>query len=125
MGFAEADAASIVAAIQRTPLLSFARAVLADPRILILDEATSSIDTRPEQRIQAALGRLLRERTSIVIAHRLSTIRDADLIPGRKSSTSAVVWVAPPGRWHRNLGVTSPCWISPKSSARRAPCSLS
>jgi ATP-binding cassette subfamily B protein/subfamily B ATP-binding cassette protein MsbA len=61
-------------------LLSFARAVLADPQILILDEATSSIDTRTEERIQAALGRLLSGRTSVVIAHRLSTIRDADLI---------------------------------------------
>jgi ABC-type multidrug transport system fused ATPase/permease subunit len=57
-----------------------ARAVLADPRIVILDEATSSIDIRTEHRIQAALSRLLRGRTSVVIAHRLSTIRDADLI---------------------------------------------
>ena len=61
-------------------LLSFARAVLADPRILILDEATSRIDTRTEQTIQAALGRLLAGRTSIVIAHRLSTVRNADQI---------------------------------------------
>ncbi|HET7034056.1 MAG TPA: ABC transporter ATP-binding protein [Thermomicrobiaceae bacterium] len=61
-------------------LLSFARAVLADPRILILDEATSNIDTRTEQIIQRALATLLAGRTSIVIAHRLSTIRDADLI---------------------------------------------
>src|SRR6266545_609321 len=61
-------------------LLSFARAVLADPRILILDEATSSIDTRTEQRIQVVLRRLLRGRTSIVIAHRLSTIQNADVI---------------------------------------------
>jgi hypothetical protein len=61
-------------------LLWFARAVLADLRILIFDEATSSIDTRTGQRIQAALGRLLRGRTSIVFAHRLSTIREADLI---------------------------------------------
>jgi ATP-binding cassette subfamily B multidrug efflux pump len=74
-----AEQASTLSQGQRQ-LLSFARAVLADPRILILDEATSSIDTRTEQRIQAALGRLLRGRTSIVIAHRLSTIRDADLI---------------------------------------------
>jgi len=56
-------------------LLSFARAVLADPRILILDEETSSIDTRTEQRIRVALGRLLRRCTSIVSAHRLSTSR--------------------------------------------------
>jgi ATP-binding cassette subfamily B multidrug efflux pump len=61
-------------------LLSFARAVLTDPRILILDEATSNIDTRTEAIIQTALATLLRGRTSIVIAHRLSTIRNADLI---------------------------------------------
>ena len=54
--------------------------MLADPRILILDEATSSIDAGTEQHIQAALGRLPRGRTSLVIAHRLSRIRDADLI---------------------------------------------
>src|SRR5918994_808688 len=61
-------------------LVSFARAVLADPRILILDEATSNIDTRTEALIQEALGTLMRERTSVVIAHRLSTIRNAGLI---------------------------------------------
>lgn len=61
-------------------LLSFARAVLADPRILILDEATSNIDTRTEAIIQQALGTLLKGRTSLAIAHRLSTIRTADLI---------------------------------------------
>lgn len=61
-------------------LLSFARALLADPRILILDEATSSIDTRTEQVIQQALKRLLKGRTSFVIAHRLSTITSADMI---------------------------------------------
>ncbi|MGN6564847.1 MAG: ABC transporter ATP-binding protein [Thermomicrobiales bacterium] len=61
-------------------LLSFARALLADPRILILDEATSSIDTHTERIIQSALRRLLRGRTSFVIAHRLSTIREADKV---------------------------------------------
>jgi ATP-binding cassette subfamily B protein/subfamily B ATP-binding cassette protein MsbA len=61
-------------------LLSFARAILTDPRILILDEATSNIDTRTEATIQRALAKLLEGRTSIVIAHRLSTIRNADLI---------------------------------------------
>ena len=61
-------------------LICFARAVLARPRILILDEATSSVDTRTEVLIQSALGGLLKGRTSIVIAHRLSTIRDADQV---------------------------------------------
>jgi len=61
-------------------LVSFARAVLADPRILILDEATSNVDTRTEALIQEALRTLLKGRTSVVIAHRLSTIRNADLI---------------------------------------------
>lgn len=61
-------------------LISFARALLADPRILILDEATSSIDTQTEKLIQDALTRLLKGRTSFVIAHRLSTIREADKV---------------------------------------------
>jgi ATP-binding cassette subfamily B multidrug efflux pump len=61
-------------------LLAFARALLADPRILILDEATSSIDTQTEMAIQRALVRLLKGRTSFVVAHRLSTIRQSDLI---------------------------------------------
>ncbi len=61
-------------------LLSFARALLADPRILILDEATASIDTETELRIQEALKVLLQGRTSFIVAHRLSTIRHADLI---------------------------------------------
>jgi len=60
--------------------LALARAVLADPRVLILDEATSNLDSESERFIQAALGEILRDRTSFVIAHRLSTIREADLI---------------------------------------------
>ncbi len=61
-------------------LLTIARAILADNKVLILDEATSSVDTRTEQRIQKAMSNLMRGRTSFVIAHRLSTIKDADLI---------------------------------------------
>jgi len=61
-------------------LISIARAILADPRILIMDEATASIDTRTEAVIQKALKRLLKGRTSFVIAHRLSTVRNADLV---------------------------------------------
>ena len=61
-------------------LLTIARAFLADPPILILDEATSSVDTRTEVLIQRAMARLMQGRTSFVIAHRLSTIRDADTI---------------------------------------------
>ena len=61
-------------------LMSIARAVLADPKILILDEATSSVDTRTEKKIQDAMVKLMKNRTSLIIAHRLSTIRDADKI---------------------------------------------
>lgn len=61
-------------------LISFARVLLANPRILILDEATSNIDTRTEEALQAGLAQLLKNRTSFVIAHRLSTIENADLI---------------------------------------------
>lgn len=61
-------------------LLSIARAFLANPRILILDEATSSVDTRTEKHIQDAMVNLMKDRTSLIIAHRISTIQDADCI---------------------------------------------
>ena len=61
-------------------LLTIARVILANPKILILDEATSSIDTRTEQQIQSAMDNLMKGRTSFIIAHRLSTIKNADLI---------------------------------------------
>ena len=61
-------------------LISFARAILADPRILVLDEATASVDTITEQKIQSAIDTIIAGRTSLVVAHRLSTIRNADLI---------------------------------------------
>ena len=61
-------------------LISFARAILADPRILVLDEATASVDTLTEQKIQSAIETVIAGRTSLVIAHRLSTVKNADLI---------------------------------------------
>ncbi|WP_445491871.1 ABC transporter ATP-binding protein [Niallia sp. 03133] len=68
-------------------LLTIARAILADPVLLILDEATSSVDTRTESQIQAAMAALMKDRTSFVIAHRLSTIKDADIILVMKNGT--------------------------------------
>ncbi len=70
----------VMLSVGQRQLISFARALLADPRILILDEATSSVDTQTEQVIQAALARLFRGRTAFVIAHRLSTITSADRV---------------------------------------------
>jgi ATP-binding cassette subfamily B protein/subfamily B ATP-binding cassette protein MsbA len=76
----EVEEGGATLSVGQRQLISFARALLADPRILILDEATSSVDTQTEQIIQRALATLLNGRTSFVIAHRLSTIRSADTI---------------------------------------------
>ena len=73
------ESASNISQGQRQ-LLTIARAFVADPEILILDEATSSVDTRTELQIQHAMNKLLEGRTSFVVAHRLSTIQDADNI---------------------------------------------
>jgi ABC-type multidrug transport system fused ATPase/permease subunit len=70
----------VLLSVGQRQLISFARALLADPRILILDEATSSVDTQTERTIQQALATLLKGRTSFVIAHRLSTVVSADRI---------------------------------------------
>src|SRR5690606_11295355 len=81
MGFdTEVEERGNILSVGERQLLSFARALLADPRIIILDEATASIDTETEIQIQHALKTLLQGRTSIIISHRLSTIRDADKI---------------------------------------------
>ncbi|WP_062105271.1 ABC transporter ATP-binding protein [Bacillus niameyensis] len=81
MGYdTEVEERGNILSVGERQLLSFARALLADPRIIILDEATASIDTETEVQIQRALQTLLKGRTSIIIAHRLSTIRDADKI---------------------------------------------
>ena len=82
-------------------LMSFARAVIADPRILVLDEATANVDTQTEVVIQQALRRMLRTWTSFVIAHRLSTIRDADRVialdrgesPNRERTRNCSPWM--------------------------------
>ena len=89
-------------------LLAFARALVHDPAILVLDEATSSIDTATEKVIQQALDVLRKDRTTIVVAHRLSTIRRADRIAvleeGRVvEEGSAVELLASRGRYHRLL----------------------
>jgi len=76
----EVEEGGVMLSVGQRQLIAFARALLADPRILILDEATSNIDTRTERLIQAALQKLLHGRTSFVIAHRLSTVTKADII---------------------------------------------
>ncbi len=76
----QVEEGGLILSVGQRQLISFARALLADPRILILDEATSSVDTQTERVIQQALARLLQGRTAFVIAHRLSTVVNADCI---------------------------------------------
>jgi ATP-binding cassette subfamily B protein/subfamily B ATP-binding cassette protein MsbA len=78
--YTEVQEGGALLSVGQRQLISFARALLADPRILILDEATSSVDTQTEHEIQNAMARLLQGRTSFIIAHRLSTIKQADWI---------------------------------------------
>jgi ATP-binding cassette subfamily B protein len=108
-------------------LLSFARILLMDPRVLILDEATASIDTRTELLIQQAIRRILRNRTSFVIAHRLSTIRSADVIFVIEDGTIVESGrhdelLARAGRY-RELNATQEAWVGAHVSgaSRLAP----
>ena len=104
-------------------LVAFARALLADPRILILDEATSSVDIGTERKIERALRRLLHGRTAFIIAHRLSTIRDADLIVvlehGRSSSRARTTSCSRSAGSTRRSTATGPS--TPPEPARRGP----
>ena len=101
-------------------LVAFARALLADPRILILDEATSSVDIGTERQIEQALRRLLAGRTAFIIAHRLSTIRDADLIVvlehGRVAETGTHDELLARGTLYSHSTATGP-----RSPERRRP----
>ena len=78
--YAEVGEGGDMLSLGERQLISFARALLADPRILVLDEATASVDTLTEQKIKAAINEIIAGRTAIMIAHRLSTVRDADII---------------------------------------------
>ena len=97
-------------------LLTIARAFLADPTILILDEATSSVDTRTEVLIQHAMAALRSNRTSFVIAHRLSTIRDADTILVMEHGQ-----IVEQGSHDELLAATAPTPASTTRSSRRRP----
>ena len=99
-------------------LLTIARAFLANPKILILDEATSSVDTRTEVLIQKAMADLMKGRTSFVIAHRLSTIRDADMILVMKDGD-----IVEQGKHWTCWPPTASTPLSTRASSKRLGCS--